>query len=92
MVTPRAPTRTCLKWLADYEADIKKNGITDPSVTLGAPKHIDITGDRAYVVVPADYTYKEKGKAMKEAGSLLTLALQKVAAGWRITGWSWTKN
>jgi len=82
----------CAKWMADYDADAKKNRITDGVVTLGTPKHVDITADRAYVVVPADYAYKQKGKAVKETGSLLTVALQKGAAGWRITGWSWTKN
>jgi len=82
----------CANWANDFDADAKKNGITDGKVTLGNPRHIDITADRAYVVVPADYAYKQKGKAVKESGSLLTLALQKGAAGWRITGWSWTKR
>jgi ketosteroid isomerase-like protein len=82
----------CAKWMTDYDADAKKNGITDGHVTLGTPKHVNVAADRAYVVVPADYAYKEKGKPVKETGSILTVALQKVAAGWRITGWSWTKN
>lgn len=82
----------CAKWMADFDADAKKNGITDGSVKLATPKHVDVTGDRAYIVVPADYTYKQKGKPVKETGSLLTVALQKGAGGWRITGWSWTKN
>ena len=82
----------CANWANDFDADAKKNGITDGKVTLGNPRHVDITADRAYVVVPADYAYKQKGKAVKESGSLLTLALQKGAAGWRITGWSWTKR
>jgi len=82
----------CANWANDFDADAKKNGITDGKVTLGNPRHIDITADRAYVVVPADYAYRQKGKAVKESGSLLTLALQKGAAGWRITGWSWTKR
>ncbi|HEU4939129.1 MAG TPA: nuclear transport factor 2 family protein [Vicinamibacterales bacterium] len=82
----------CAKWMADYDADAKKNGITDGSVKLSAPKHVDVTADRAYVVVPADYSYKQKGKPVKETSSLLTVALQKSAAGWRITGWSWSKN
>ncbi len=82
----------CANWANDFDADAKKNGITDGKVTLGNPRHADITADRAYVVVPADYAYKQKGKAVKESGSLLTLALQKGAAGWRITGWSWTKR
>jgi hypothetical protein len=29
---------------------------------------------------------------VKVTGSILKVALQKVAGGWRITGWSWTKN
>jgi hypothetical protein len=82
----------CAKWANDFDADAKKKGITDEVVTLGSPRHIDITGDRAYVVVPADYAYKQKGKPVKETGSILTVALQKSAAGWRMTGWSWAKN
>jgi ketosteroid isomerase-like protein len=82
----------CSKWADDYDADAKKNGITDGSVRLGKPRHIDIAGDQAYVVVPANYTYKQRGKLVREIGSMLTLALQKGAAGWRITAWAWTKS
>ena len=82
----------CAKWMTDYDADAKKNSITDGHVTLGTPKHVNVAADRAYVVVPADYTYKEEEKPVKETGSIFTVALQKVATGWRITGWSWTKN
>jgi len=82
----------CAKWGSDFEADAKKNGITDGVVTLSKPSHVDITADRAYVVIPANYTYKQKGKPVSEAGSIITLTLQKVPAGWRITGWSWAKH
>jgi hypothetical protein len=82
----------CSQWMNDYDADAKKNGISDGVVTLGRPRHIDVTGDRAYVVVPANYTFKEKGKLVKEIGSLLTIALQKGDAGWRITSWTWSKR
>jgi len=82
----------CARWASDYDADNKKNAITDGVVTLGKPRHVDVTGDRAYVVVPADYGYKMKGKPMKENGSMLTVVLQKSAAGWRIAAWSWTKS
>ncbi|HSB11381.1 MAG TPA: nuclear transport factor 2 family protein [Blastocatellia bacterium] len=82
----------CAKWVNDYDADAKKNGITDGNVTLSRPRHIDITADRAYVVVPANYTFKRKGKLVREIGSMLTLALQKSDAGWRITGWAWSKR
>ena len=82
----------CSAWANDYEADAKKNGITDGVVTLGTPKHVDITGDVAYVVVPATYAYKKNSKTMKETGSTFTLVLQKGAAGWRITAWAWSKE
>ena len=82
----------CSTWANDFDADAKKNGITDGIVALGSPRHVDIMGDRAYVVVPASYTFKQKGKLVKETGSTLTVALQKGAAGWRMTGWAWTKK
>ena len=79
------------KWFADYDADSKKKGITDGMVTIGKPRHVDVTGDRAYVVAPANYTYKQNGKPKKEAGED-TYTLQKGKDGWRITGWAWAKN
>ena len=82
----------CAKWASDYEADSKKNEITDGVVKLGTPRHVDVVADRAYVVAPASYAFKMKGKRVKETNSTLTLALQKEAAGWRITGWTWSKH
>jgi hypothetical protein len=82
----------CAAWAKDFDADAKKNGVTDGKVTLGKPRHVDIAGDRAYVVVPASYAYKLKGKPAKETGSTLTIALQKGASGWLMTGWAWTKG
>jgi ketosteroid isomerase-like protein len=85
-------TGACAKWISDFDADAKKNGITDGVVTLSNPSHVDITSDRAYVVIPANYTFKQKGKPVSEVGSIITLALQKNATGWRIAGWSWAKH
>src|SRR5215510_12903640 len=39
----------CMTWMNDYDADAKKNAITDGSVTLAKPKHVDVSGDHAYV-------------------------------------------
>jgi len=82
----------CSSWANDYEADAKKNGITDGVVTLGNPEHLDVTADRAYVVVPASYTFKKNGKPVTETGSTFTLVLQKGEAGWRIIAWAWSKQ
>ena len=85
-------TGACAKWVSDFDADAKKNGITDGVVTLSKPSHVDITADRAYVVMPANYTFKQKGKPVSEVGSIITLTLQKSQSGWRITGWAWAKK
>ncbi len=82
----------CKKWMNDYLANAKANGITDGLVTLGRPSHVDITGDRAYVVIPSNYTWKQKGVAMRENGSAFAFAMHKEKAAWRFTGWSWAKK
>ena len=82
----------CADWATDFDSFNRKSGITDPVATIGKPRHVDVTGDRAYAVVPATYTYKQKRKKVAESGSLLTVALQKSGAGWVITGWAWSKH
>ena len=82
----------CLTWMKDYDTDAKKNAITDGIVTLNKPKHLDIDGAYAYVVIPSDYGFKKAGKEVWEKDSLFTFALKKGPAGWKITGWSWAKN
>lgn len=79
-------------WFADFDADAKKNEITDEVVTAGKPRHVDVTADRAYVVMPANYAYKQHGQPVLESGSTLTVALQNTPGGWRITGWAWAKH
>jgi ketosteroid isomerase-like protein len=78
----------CSKWMKDADAYFKKNEITDAVSTLGKPRHIDVAADRAYVVIPASFTYMQKGKPVKET-STVTMSLQKTESGWRITGWAW---
>jgi ketosteroid isomerase-like protein len=76
-------------WLGDLDKHDKARGITDGKVTLGAATRVEIEGDRAYVVVPSAYTFKQKGVAMKEAAQM-TFALRKAPAGWKINGWTFT--
>ncbi len=83
---------SCARWASDFDADATKNGITDGIVTLGKPRHVIITSDRAYVVVPANYTYKQKGKPVKEIASRFTVTLKKGDTGWLITGWAWAQS
>ncbi len=85
-------TGACAAWAKDFDAEVKKDGMSNGVVTLGKPRHVDITGDVAYVVVPASYTYKEHGKMVNESGSTFTVVLRKGGAGWRIIAWTWSKG
>src|SRR4051794_30581520 len=52
-------------WGRDFEAFAKKNDMTEPKVTLGKPHHVDVSvdvsGDRAYAVIPATFSFKQHG-------------------------------
>lgn len=76
-------------WVADLMKDAAAQGITEPSVELGKPTRTLVTGDSAYVIVPATYRFKAKGTAMSEAAQM-TFALRKGEAGWKIASWTWT--
>ena len=76
-------------WGADLDKDAKARGITDQAVTISAPTREELSGDHAYVVVPAVYTFKERGVAMREAAQF-AVVLRKGAGGWLIHGWTWT--
>jgi ketosteroid isomerase-like protein len=80
----------CLAWVNAYHAWAKQNGISDGAVTLGNTSYMEVVGDRAYVVVPTEFSYKMNGKPMKEAGAKLTVVLHKGASGWLITAWTWS--
>jgi hypothetical protein len=70
----------------------KQHGASDYAVTVGEPLHNNITGDSAYVVVPAPMTFKVQGKQVTQTGALFTVALRKRAEGWRIVAWAWSKG
>lgn len=76
-------------WSTALDTASKQAGITDQKVTVSAPTRTETAGDTAYVIVPAVYTYKEKGVAMREAAQM-TFVLKKGTGGWLIHAWSWT--
>lgn len=76
-------------WAADLDADAKQKGITDQMVTISPATREETDGQQAYVVVPAVYSFKQKGVAMREAAQM-TFVLKKGGSGWLIHGWTWT--
>jgi ketosteroid isomerase-like protein len=84
-------TGACGKWFSDFQAFAKAGEMTEVVVTVGKPKHVDVTADVAYVVAPTTISFTQRQKPVKELGTI-TLSLKKVAAGWRITGWAWAAH
>ena len=78
----------CSKWQKDNDAYAQKEGITEASGTLGEPQQLIVSGDRAYVVLPTMFSFKQKGKRTTEIATS-TLVLHKTGAGWRIAAWTW---
>jgi hypothetical protein len=78
-------------WNEDFAADAKANSVTEPSVELLQPTHVEVRGDRAYLVVPAVYHCKKGEEKMQEKG-IITSALQKVDKKWRVAAFTWTRQ
>ena len=75
-------------WGAAIQNDAKSHGQSENGVTLGAPQRSDVSGGHAYVVLPATYHWRERGKLMAEPAHM-TFALVNGAGGWKIASWSW---
>lgn len=75
-------------WLASLDAYDKAHGRSAGAVELGSSRVTTTASDRGYAVVPAGYTFKEKGKPMREAATI-TFALHRYGSTWKIDGWSW---
>src|ERR1700730_3976615 len=76
----QGPTAT-QDWYRDVLVEGKQHGASDYFVTVGQPLHNNVTGDGAYVVVPATMTFKVQGKQVTQSGAVLTVALRKLAEG-----------
>ncbi|MGC1414455.1 MAG: nuclear transport factor 2 family protein [Candidatus Acidiferrum sp.] len=87
----QGPTAT-QDWYRDVLIEGKQHGAADYFVTVDEPLHNNVTGDSAYVVVPATMTFKVHGKQVTQTGAIFTLALRKFAEQWRIAAWSWAKG
>ena len=79
-------------WYRDVLIEGEQHGATDYFVTLGEPLHNNITGDSAYIVVPATMTFKVQGQSVRQTGAVFTVALCKRAHGWCIAAWAWAKG
>lgn len=79
-------------WWRDVLAEGEHLGASGYRIALDDPRHVDINGDSAYVVVPASMTFDLRGKQVTQTGSVYTVALAKVGADWRLSAWAWAKG
>ena len=79
-------------WYRDVLVEGEQHGASDYFVTLGEPLHNNVTGESAYVVVPASMTFRVRGREITQTGAIFTVALRKLAIGWRIAAWAWAKG
>lgn len=68
------------------------DGMASLCPSRGTSRQVDVTGDSAYVVVPATMTFKVKGQEVRQSDATFTVALRKLEQGWRITTWAWAKG
>jgi hypothetical protein len=85
-------TNATRAWYSDVLAEGEQHGASGYFVTIGEPDHHDITGDSAYVVVPATMSFNLGGKQVTQTGAHFTVALRRITDGWRIAAWAWTKG
>jgi ketosteroid isomerase-like protein len=85
---PAAPQ----EWYRDVLKEGKLHDASGYHVALGEPLHNNVTGDSAYVVVPATMTFQVHGKRFTQTGATFTVALRKLADEWRIAAWAWAKG
>ena len=76
-------------WFADFGVFCMKQGITQPRVTTGAASHVEQDPSHAYVVLPAVFTFRLKGKPQREEGTM-TLSLDRYRSGWKIAAFAWS--
>lgn len=79
-------------WYRDVLTEGAHLGASGYQVTLGEPRHSDVSGGSAYVVAPATMTFDLNGTRVTQTGATFTVALRRAEGAWRIAAWSWAKG
>ncbi len=87
----QGPTAT-RDWYLDVLREGKEHGASGYLVSSGEPLHNNVTGNDAYVVLPATMSFDLKGTKVTQSGAVFTVALRKTADGWRVAAWAWAKG
>ena len=77
-------------WVEGMGANAQAHGITTINMKLSPPTRIDVTGDRAYAIVPGRLSYALKDGHSEHADGVITVLLQQVEADWKIDTLIWS--
>jgi ketosteroid isomerase-like protein len=76
------------RWWTSLMAVNRKTSISNMKASMQPVQHFNVSGDKAYVVVPATVSFFYKGKPQKETGTL-TMTLQRSGTDWKIATQTW---
>ncbi len=80
----------CMNWLAAFRSMNKAQKISNVTVMFGAPIHMTVSGDVAYMVLPATLHFNQNGKPVRMTGNEITIVMRKGMSGdWKMTAWAW---
>jgi ketosteroid isomerase-like protein len=77
-------------WLEGMGANAQAHGIVTINMKLAAPTRIEITGDRAYAIVPGLLSYTMKDGHAEHADGLITFLLVRGPSDWKIDSLVWS--
>ena len=67
-------------WYSDVLVEAEQHGASEYRVTLGEALHDVVTGDRAYVVVPATMTFNLGGNQVTQSATWRTTCLSSMTS------------
>lgn len=77
------------RYTAALKAWLSANGLADLRVVIDTPRYWDVSGDRAWMSLPATFIYNAGGKANAEAGAY-AMVFVRTGGHWRISSWAWS--
>jgi len=80
-----------LRWLRDYRAGTRSEGMTRLNLVRHAPSYLRVSGSRAWAVVPMEVSFYMKAKRRSEEGSW-TFVLVWNGKEWRIESSAWAQT
>jgi len=79
----------CGAWIESFNALAKQSNFTFDHAEITKVRHVEITGDAAYVPTLLIVAMKNKDGVVEANKGTWALVLKKSSGAWRITGWSW---